>query len=99
MTLRLGLPSHGGRGPAIHDFAGNSAKRRGWPAGACPRAGFWPDPWADHDGVIDRWVTHKGGWHKNALVKSSLLQPFEHLVPRLLRAELIGKCLGIKEWP
>ena len=31
--------------------------------------------------------------------KSGLFQPLEHLIPRLLRAELSGKRPGVKEWP
>ena len=31
--------------------------------------------------------------------KSSLFQPFEHMIPRLLRAELSGERPGVKEWP
>jgi hypothetical protein len=38
-----------GRGPAIRGFAASTKSRRGCPAGACPRAGLWPDPWAGHD--------------------------------------------------
>ncbi len=30
---------HGGRRPAIHDLQCWSRQSRGWPAGACPRAG------------------------------------------------------------
>ena len=40
-------PRHGGRRPAIDDFADHSEKRRGWPA------------FGDHDGVVDRWVTRR----------------------------------------
>ena len=32
-------------------------------------------------------------------MKSGLLQPFEHMVLRLLRAELIGERPGVEEWP
>src|ERR1019366_8790968 len=43
----LGAP---GLDPGVtHDFAARSTASRGWPAGACPRAGHWPDPWAGHD--------------------------------------------------
>ena len=34
-----------------------------------------------------------------ASAKSGLLQPFEHMVPRLLRAELSGERPRLKEWP
>src|SRR5208282_5736891 len=37
-------------GPAIQDFAARAEASRGWPTGACPRAGCRPDPWAGHDG-------------------------------------------------
>ncbi len=30
-------------------LAGRREENRGWSAGACPRAGLRPDPWADHD--------------------------------------------------
>jgi hypothetical protein len=35
--LRLGIPRHGGRRPAIHVFTDQCKRRRGWPA------------FADHD--------------------------------------------------
>ena len=31
--------------------------------------------------------------------KSGFFQPFEHMIPRLFRAELIGERPGVKEWP
>jgi hypothetical protein len=30
-------------------FSAGLATRSGWPAGACPRAAQWPDPWAGPD--------------------------------------------------
>src|SRR5215210_6197022 len=36
--------------------------------------------------------------HPPCSVKACLFQPFQHLVARLLRAELPGKPLGIEEW-
>ena len=38
-----------GLGPATHDFCSCHQQSRGWPAGACPRAGLRTDPWAGHD--------------------------------------------------
>ncbi len=35
-------------GPVTHNFLLQN-QSHGWPAGACPRAGRWPDPWAGHD--------------------------------------------------
>jgi hypothetical protein len=40
LTLRPGLPRHGGRRPAIHAFADRSKERHGWPA------------FADHDDAV-----------------------------------------------
>jgi hypothetical protein len=33
-----------------HALEPNGPSTHGWRAGACPRAGLWPDPWAHHDG-------------------------------------------------
>ena len=38
-----------GLDPVTRDFAAHGIASRGWPAGAGPRAGLWPDPWAGHD--------------------------------------------------
>ena len=34
-----------------------------------------------------------------ASMKSRFLQPFEHMVLRVLCAELRGECPGVEEWP
>jgi beta-N-acetylhexosaminidase len=38
-----------GEGPPSTSFSRGPSQRRGWRAGACPRAGLRPDPWARHD--------------------------------------------------
>ena len=43
-----------GLGPATHGLRCDMRQSRGWPAGACPRAGLWPDPWAGHDTIFSR---------------------------------------------
>ncbi len=45
------LPVMAGEGPPSTSFLRPRAARRGWRAGACPRAGLRPDPWARHDGM------------------------------------------------
>ena len=40
--------------------AGRRNEGRGWPAGACPWAGLWPDPRAGHDGGYI--AGHDGGY-------------------------------------
>src|SRR5208282_104543 len=47
--------------PGLGPVGGRAKASRGWPAGACPRAGLWPDPWAGHDGG-DR--PRRGQWRR-----------------------------------
>jgi hypothetical protein len=49
----------------------------------------------------DTHTSRRPRWPAQALpsTKSGLFQPFEHLIPRLLRTELSGERPGVKEWP
>ena len=51
---------------------------------------------------LDQWhcnVTEAPHGCAPQSTKSGLLQPIEHMVARLVRAELIGERPGIEKWP
>ena len=59
-----------------------------------------PDPvGTSHLGQNQTSDRHQSDAYALPSTKSGLFQPFEHMIPRLLRAELSGEGPGVKEWP